>query len=373
MAAGYRARLLIEELPLKRLAAVAFVATIAWLTTTSPAFVEFLNSPQLNAKVSGMQVQLDSLAKALPGLDNNLAVIYKNLSDHINSTCKAIYGCDDRREYIDVAPIEQKAADSTLLFVRQGQLAKDTQADTWSLPPTTAGLCAPQQIAEANKDRLPKDQFLQERFYDEPAPGLCTGFKVGKDLVATAGHCARDVLDCQSIRLISGFRIDGSTTSPNKNISGDRIFACKEVVGRSAHYGVAGEADWAVIRVDRELSALPQVTLSDAGKPVIGSTMTVVGYPMGLPVKIAGNANVRTVSTQLFTTNSDTYRGNSGSPVFDSNKLASGQLMVEGILVEGEVDFVQDTPCRISKRCEPTGCSGEDVTLALEFRGTAGQ
>lgn len=360
---------------MKKLAITSAMVLAGWIAMNTAAMVqEASNDKQLGLKIGGMRIQLDNLAKTLSKLsDQNLQVIYQNLGDQLSSTCKVIYGCDDRKNYIDGAPIEQKAADSTLLFVRQGRLVKDAQAETWSLPSTTAGLCTPDQIAEANKVRSPADQFQPERFYDEPAPGFCTGFKVGKDLVATAGHCVQNALDCQGIRLVAGFRMDGAAASPNKSIGADKIFACKEVVGHSAGSGGGGAADWAIIRVDRELTALPQVTLRTSGKPADGSAMTVVGYPMGLPVKIINNANVRSVSTHVFTTNSDTYGGNSGSPVFDTEKLVSGELFVEGILVQGETDFVQQAPCRISKRCGSKQCNGEDATLALEFRSSAGQ
>ncbi|MGJ5203956.1 trypsin-like serine peptidase [Bradyrhizobium sp. HKCCYLR20261] len=350
--------------------AIAFVTSgyIACFGVATAVAQEF--NPLVSAKLGGLRIQLDTLGKSIIKLnDQSLQVIYQDLDDKLKSTCKVIYCGDDRRNYFEGAAIEQKAADSTLLFVRQGKLIKDAQTETWSLPANSAGLCTPAQIAEANKARLPQDQYEAERFYDEPAPGFCTGFKVGKDLVATAGHCVRDALDCQSIRTISGFRIDASSTAPHKSISAERIFACKEIIGRSSE----GGSDWAIIRVDRDLSALPQVELRQTGQPAEGAKMTVVGYPLGLPVKIAGNANVRSVSARVFKTNSDTYGGNSGSPVFDTEKLVSGQLFVEGILVKGETDFIQQSPCRISKRCESKQCNGEDATLAIEFRNLTGQ
>jgi Trypsin-like peptidase domain len=338
----------------------------------TPALVQDLSKAQLSFATTNIRIQLDSFAKDIGriGESSNLLAIYRNLDDQLKGVCKVIYCDDDRKNYADAAPIEQKAADSTVIFVRQGRLVADQMTGSWSLPTTTAGLCTPDQVAELNRSRSPGEQYPPERFFDEPAPGFCTGFKVGKDLVATAGHCVKDALDCQSIRMVTGYKIDGLAAAPNKNIAASRVFACKEIVGRTqSNDGV----DWAVIRVDREMSSIPEVALRSSGTPSAAEAMTVVGYPVGLPVKIAGGANVREIKPHFFVTNTDTYGGNSGSPVFSSDALAKGDLLVEGILVRGETDFIVQTPCRISKRCESKQCRGEDATLAAEFRTTAGQ
>jgi hypothetical protein len=91
----------------------------------------------------------------------------------------------------------------------------------------------------------------------------------------------------------------------------------------------------------------------------------VVGHPSGLPVTIAGGATVQLHRQTFFQADLDTYQGNSGSPVFNGDRLRAGELFVEGILVRGEVDFEQDTPCLLSRRCPLfKGCRGEDVTYA---------
>ena len=113
---------------------------------------------------------------------------------------------------------------------------------------------------------------------------------------------------------------------------------------------------------------MPTVTLADKTlKKEDG--VTVVGYPMGLPVKIAANGQVRSLESSFFVANLDTYGGNSGSPVFNTLALVNGHLVVEGILVRGEDDFLAiSSPCRISKRCPVHGCRGEDVVYADEFK-----
>jgi hypothetical protein len=60
--------------------------------------------------------------------------------------------------------------------------------------------------------------------------------------------------------------------------------------------------------------------------------------------------------------NTDTYGGNSGSPIFNSTTH-----VVEGILVRGETDFVWNGNCRVSNVCTANGCRGEDCTRTTEF------
>ena len=64
----------------------------------------------------------------------------------------------------------------------------------------------------------------------------------------------------------------------------------------------------------------------------------------------------------IFTANLDTYGGNSGSPVFNSETHE-----VEGILVRGDTDFVPLGKCMVSAVCPTNGCIGEDCTRVSEF------
>jgi V8-like Glu-specific endopeptidase len=88
---------------------------------------------------------------------------------------------------------------------------------------------------------------------------------------------------------------------------------------------------------------------------------------LGLPVKIAGGADVAEIRKRYFTANLDTYHGNSGSLVLNSDSLKRGQLLAEGILVRGEDDFQESKSCGLSKSCPADGCRKEDVTLTSEF------
>jgi hypothetical protein len=132
----------------------------------------------------------------------------------LRSSVKAIYGRDDRRNYgnVDVTDAQRRAADATFALVFDTDLNRNA-AGTYDLPGDTANLCTPKQIEDL------KLEVLSEPFYDEPAPAFCSGFKIGEDLIATAGHCIKSVADCKRTRFVHRFYV-GNGTPPNKGSTG---------------------------------------------------------------------------------------------------------------------------------------------------------
>jgi hypothetical protein len=106
--------------------------------------------------------------------------------------------------------------------------------------------------------------------------------------------------------------------------------------------------------------------------------LTSIGYPSGLPVKVAPNGTVRSVSAAngYFVTDLDTFAGSSGGPVINNETYK-----IEGILVRGGVDYIYGTGTPVEDPRNPymyepgeanvypqDGGRGEDVTLATEFQ-----
>ncbi len=90
----------------------------------------------------------------------------------------------------------------------------------------------------------------------------------------------------------------------------------------------------------------------------------MIGHPTGIPTKVAGGAFVRDNSNdKFFVANLDTFGGNSGSAVVNSE---TG--VVEGILVRGENDYVTEGGCSVPQVCTMDGCRGEDVTRITNIK-----
>jgi hypothetical protein len=296
-------------------------------------------------------------------LEPKLAQRFQAAIDAKKAEFRPIYGCDDRRNYYDptLTEHERRAAQATAVLLFRDQLqSADAQQARWDIMPRPRAtkLCSPEQAVELNSP-------APERFWDEPLPGNCSGFKVGDRRMATAGHCIMTKEDCSKTAFVFGFHMTKEDDKPDKSIPSDRIYRCVRIVAGQK----TADSDWRIVEVDRVINA-PQVEVRTASmRPLLkpGTPLTVVGYPLGLPVKIAGGAQVIDMRQRYLTANLDTYHANSGSVVVNGDKLKQGQLLAEGILVRGDDDFEPDKPCALSKKCPAQGCRKEDVTLASEF------
>ncbi|MCB9769146.1 MAG: trypsin-like peptidase domain-containing protein [Candidatus Omnitrophica bacterium] len=274
-----------------------------------------------------------------------------NLSWSAKSIPKVIYGTDDRMEVYELQnPDLLAAADATMLIVGLSYL-NDNQDGTYTIDN--------ESFTDYIERRDGSPLCPDEPYRLQPVPGNCTGFLVGDDLVVTAGHCMEGSGDCGSNAFVFGFdMIDANT--PRLTIDSSEIYYCTEIIDR-AQSGTG--PDWALVRLDRPVTGHKPLEIRRTGKIADGQGLVIMGHPVGLPKKIAGNAAVRSNSAgSYFVANLDSYSGNSGSPVFNAQ-----DLVVEGVLVRGNNDFQLNGNCYESVRCSDTGCRGEDCTRTTEF------
>lgn len=261
-----------------------------------------------------------------------------SLSASAYYTPKVIYGDDNRSDVYQVADVGLRGiADSTVAMI---PVAKMTA--------TGRGMVHLKSTTFGDEFGLCKD----EPYYSQPTAAMCSGFLVGPDLIATAGHCIQ-ASDCDRNTFVFGFKMAGQNMPPQEIPAGE-VYRCKEVVARE----LTRQQDYALVRLDRPVTGHQILRLQNASV-MIGDGVTVIGHPSGLPTKITDGANVRRQDQGFFVANLDTYGGNSGSAVFNSRTLE-----VVGILVRGERDFVYDSmnACTRSNKCPADGCRGEDVT-----------
>ncbi len=180
-----------------------------------------------------------------------------------------------------------------------------------------------------------------ERFYDQPVLSRCSGFLIGNDLLVTAGHCVESSFDCANFNWVFDYK-QGVNSFPLEN-----VYRCKKIVTRGTRRG----EDIVVIRLDRKVNNRHPLKLNFSTKrPRIGTPLALIGYPVGLPQKIAEGHlsawSLKEISlgpvtflqrTTYFSALIDSFSGNSGSPVIN---LYTDK--VEGILVSGADDFIFD-------------------------------
>ncbi|MBU0498703.1 MAG: serine protease [Gammaproteobacteria bacterium] len=268
---------------------------------------------------------------------------------------EVIYGEDDRHEVYDVEDAYRQAAASTVALINTALLKQ--KGKFLKLPASPTG--------------VDRQWCSSERFYEQPSPAFCSGFLVAKDLIVTAGHCVEGEpgQSCDEIAFVFGFDME-SAQSPRLDIPAEDIVQCKQIVGKQLDPD--SKMDFALLRIDPVEGRKP-LKLRRDGAIGDGESVTVIGHPSGLPTKVTKAGKVRgNQNPVFFTTDLDTYGGNSGSAVFNTESILAGDPVVEGILVRGALDFVQGkrkwdkaAGCLVSNRCGDIGgaaCRGEEVT-----------
>lgn len=266
------------------------------------------------------------------------------LYDAMMQKQKLIYGPDDRKdifEVIDQTIRERAASVAGILDISRVVDNQDGSSTIRTVPFSVA-------------QRLCK----QERFYKQPTAPHCSAFLVATDIVATAGHCINSN-NLARARFVFGFQMINADQARIK-ISNENIYQGIQIISRKLdHQG----SDYALVKLDRPVTDRKILNLRAHGKINDNESVYVIGHPSGLPLKYADGARVTNNSTiEYFSANLDTYGGNSGSPVFNTD---TGE--VEGILVRGETDFISVGNCRLSNHLPTTGNNGEEITRVSEF------
>ena len=176
-----------------------------------------------------------------------------------------------------------------------------------------------------------------ERFENQPVGAFGTAFLVGSNLIVTAGHCiaASDAPKVEDIRVVFGYRMLNDTTAVLTIPAADVYTINSD--SSTMHFQFVRDKpgeDWAVLSLNRVCPYKP-LALRRRGAIDVNERLVTIGYPSGLPVKIAGNARVTSAPTpKTFSATLDAFGGNSGGPVFNSKGI------VEGIVSMGGQDFI---------------------------------
>ncbi|ABF90344.1 peptidase, S1 (chymotrypsin) family [Myxococcus xanthus DK 1622] len=240
-----------------------------------------------------------------------------------------VYGVDDRKDYY-------AHSDATLKkFTRESTVALVDVADLDTSNPSSIGFFS-QTLQEAQG--LCSDQ----RFLNDPTAAFCSGTLIDNDLVLTAGHCVKGPLSCASTRFVFKYYRTGATTL--EPVTSEDVFRCSRVVVRNASTVGGRQLDYAIVQLDRPVSALRAVPAPVRMDSVALSTTTqlaVIGSGSGIPFKIDSGGKVlasRASTLDFFVGDTDTFGGNSGSGVYAK---IDGSYLLAGILVRGNKDYVK--------------------------------
>jgi hypothetical protein len=254
----------------------------------------------------------------------------------------AIYGDDDRVEVFAldaVDPARAVALDAVAAMVPAAQLRIEQAAVSVDGP----------SFGDAHA--------LCEgvRFAEQPVIAACSAVLVDDDLVLTAGHCARL---CSVSRIVFGLHYDAPAAL--RAIMPEDVFDCVDVV---ADQIAADGVDVAWLRLDRPVGPERRPAQLRLDSPRVDEPLTLLGFPMGIPMKADAGGGVTRVDGDVFFTTHDAFEGSSGGPLLD----AAGEVI--GVLGGGAADLVTTAEgCAVPLRLPPA--PGDErstvVTRALE-------
>lgn len=246
---------------------------------------------------------------------------------------EVVYGKDNRLDvYKTTDSLHKKLSQSTAAMISVGRFSKAGEGKY--------------DLYGVNTLERAFNVCSSEAFSSQPAAATCSGFLISPDTIVTAGHCyrARSTPEeaCKNYAWIFGFEMNSEKADPSKGITLSNIYLCKEVLFSELN----PTHDYAIIKLDRKVVGRSPLKFRASGKVSDSTSLVVIGHPTGIPTKIsAGGKITRNLLPTTFSTNLDTFHGNSGSAVFDAK---TG--LVEGILIQGKNDYLP------SKKDDPKSC-----------------
>lgn len=253
-----------------------------------------------------------------------------------------------------VPSAEERNARAVVLIVRKDLLPFDETSRTYRFAETLTAreffhLCAGELFANQITAR-----------------GEGTGFLVGPRSILTAAHCVDE--RWQDLYFVFDFHLEKNGQA--RTVFGeDDVYEAEKILKKDSTL----PADWALMRLKREVVGREPVLLRKSGRIRKGDPVYVIGHPLTLPKKKSKGGTVRFNRSRVtFTANVDVFGGNSGSPVFNQKTHE-----VEGLLVDGSVDLVRcpacAPACRKARVCPDNGCVGEIATRITEVLKIVGE
>lgn len=270
------------------------------------------------------------------GLNFAVSVLLFCISPKIWAIDKTIYGPDNRYDYYKESdPLKKELAQSIFGKISSHMIFKKGE---FYYPMSNRTYGESNRLCQKN-----------DPFYEQQALATCTAFLVAPNILATAGHCIVTKSDCENSTWIKNYILETDDQIAVEKFPIKDVYHCKTILARELSRET--KSDFALIELDRVVNESKPLELSKENENMAGQKIFIMGHPSGLPLKISDDAYVFSETPVYFSSNLDSFHGNSGSPVFDQNSLE-----VKGILVRGNDDFYKTTTgCQILNVCTEDG------------------
>ncbi len=198
-----------------------------------------------------------------------------------------------------------------------------------------------------------------EKFSKKPSTTACTGFLVKPKVLVTAGHCVLDQNDCLSKKIIFNL-LDSSNRlfSSKRLVKANQVFNCKQIIA----HGADESMDYSIIELEEDTKDSIPLIVNDSSHGVKPSSVYMLGHPYGLSLMHSQSSIVNDSESMgndgdlIFKASLDSFEGNSGSPVFNSETHK-----VEGILINGQDDLFFDSQNKCYRYSVYNGIGGEGI------------
>lgn len=263
---------------------------------------------------------------------------------------KGIYGIDDRFDYFEIKDkLMLKLSDAVAAQIYDTSLEEQEDGKfLYSYP----------KYGEIGLDKVCKE----ERFVKQQTGANCTGFLVAPNIMVTAGHCLKGgVSECADFQWAFDYKYTSSSLGKIE-FNKSQLVRCSKVLD---YVYTEDGLDFAILELEREMTDRRPLDFRKEGRIESQELLSVIGFPAGLPMKFTINSNIRDNSQDdQIILDSDTFFGNSGSPVLN---MKSG--LVEGILVRGDADYEMraDGSCKEIKKYGQNEGRGEDIIRITEL------
>ncbi len=226
-----------------------------------------------------------------------------------------VRGSDDRveRYQIESEPLRRAARATAATFFEGEDLYKDRVGKVFrggSLVSATL----------ETKEHLCKGQ----RFGDQPSLRHCSATLIGDDLMLTAGHCVDGTGGVCNFSVVFDYAYDAPPTDPLRvvaEIPYRNVYRCVEILGSEyERVGTKTTVDWALIRLDREVTGRTPVEVSwhDGAGP--DEPVYLLGHPTGLPTKMShGTVDPCAAVPGFYAHDADSFQVNSGGGLYDAD------------------------------------------------------
>lgn len=263
----------------------------------------------------------------------------------LSTSAFALYDEDNRLDLYEVQDAKLKEASQAVAYqIYFDELKGWTFNRYWQILTKTGqeiGLC--------------KD----ERFSDQPTMrNDCAGVLVGEKELLIPGNCITEhYCNNDLFYFMFNYAMKDSTPVALKRDRND-FYKCEKILKRV--WDTQSATSYALIELNKKVEGIRPLKISKTNHIAENGELVAVGFPHGMPMKIAGNAFVTDQTEAHFLVSSDIAGTSKGTALINAKTYE-----LEGMLITGTRHY-QDTPEACARPTKYTQSEAQELALKVE-------